>query len=60
MPAHRRTQPATPTWRELNDGADINWVTRNVFVRCGTVFLRDGGIRARHSTRRSTVSSTHV
>jgi hypothetical protein len=34
-----------PDLARLNDDADINWVTRNVFVRCGTVFLRDGGIQ---------------
>lgn len=34
-----------PDLARLADGADVNWVTRNVFVRCGTVFLRDGGIQ---------------
>ena len=34
-----------PDLARLTDDADINWVTRNVFVRCGTVFLRDGGIQ---------------
>jgi len=34
-----------PELARLADDADINWVTRNVFVRCGTVFLRDGGIQ---------------
>jgi hypothetical protein len=34
-----------PNLLRLADDADINWVTRNVFVRCGTVFLRDGGIQ---------------
>ena len=33
-----------PDLARLTDDADTNWVTRNVFVRCGTVFLRDGGI----------------
>jgi len=34
-----------PDLARLNDGPDVNWVTRNVFVRCGSVFLRDGGIQ---------------
>jgi hypothetical protein len=34
-----------PDLMRLADDADINWVTRNVFVRCGAVFLRDGGIQ---------------
>ncbi|MHB8952342.1 MAG: right-handed parallel beta-helix repeat-containing protein [Pirellulaceae bacterium] len=34
-----------PDLTRLTEGADINWVTRNVFVRCGSVFLRDGGIQ---------------
>ena len=34
-----------PDLAQLANGADINWVTRNVFVRCGSVFLRDGGIQ---------------
>jgi len=34
-----------PDLVRLADGADVNWVTRNVFVRCGAVFLRDGGIQ---------------
>lgn len=34
-----------PDLARLADGADVNWVTRNLFVRCGTVFLRDGGIQ---------------
>ncbi len=33
-----------PDLTRLADGPDINTVTRNVFVRCGSVFLRDGGI----------------
>lgn len=34
-----------PELARLADQPDINWVTRNVFVRCGNVFLRDGGIQ---------------
>lgn len=34
-----------PDLTRLSDGADINWVTRNLFVRCGAVFLRDGDIQ---------------
>ncbi|MBM4090783.1 MAG: right-handed parallel beta-helix repeat-containing protein, partial [Planctomycetes bacterium] len=34
-----------PDLARLADGADVNWVTRNVFVRCGSTFLRDGGIQ---------------
>lgn len=34
-----------PELARLTDDADINWVTRNVFVRCGELFLRDGGIQ---------------
>lgn len=33
-----------PELSRLKDDADVNVVTRNVFVRCGQVFLRDGGI----------------
>ena len=34
-----------PDLARLNETPDVNWVTRNVFVRCGSVFLRDGGIQ---------------
>ncbi len=34
-----------PDLAKLSEDADINWVTRNAFVRCGSVFLRDGGIQ---------------
>ncbi len=34
-----------PDLARLADEADVNWVTRNLFVRCGTVLLRDGGIQ---------------
>ncbi len=34
-----------PDLQRLTVDADVNWITRNVFVRCGTVMLRDGGIQ---------------
>jgi hypothetical protein len=32
-----------PDLARLEEEPDINWVTRNIFVRCGSILLRDGG-----------------
>ncbi len=34
-----------PDLAKLEVEPDVNWVTRNVFVRCGTLMLRDAGIQ---------------
>jgi hypothetical protein len=33
-----------PDLAGLKEGVDVNFLTRNLFVRCGGVFLRDGGV----------------
>lgn len=33
-----------PELAALREGADVNIISRNLFVRCGSVFLRDGGV----------------
>jgi hypothetical protein len=33
-----------PDLAGLKEGADVNLITRNLFARCGNVFLRDGGV----------------
>jgi hypothetical protein len=33
-----------PDLAGLKEGMDVNLLTRNLFVRCGSVFLRDGGV----------------
>ena len=33
-----------PELANLRTGADVNYLSRNIFVRCGEVFLRDGGV----------------
>jgi hypothetical protein len=33
-----------PSLATLKTGADVNDVSRNLFVRCGRTFLRDGGV----------------
>jgi hypothetical protein len=33
-----------PDLAGLKEGADVNFLTRNLFVRCASVFLRDGGV----------------
>ncbi len=33
-----------PDLANLKANADINWISRNLFAHCGSVFLRDGGV----------------
>ncbi|MCX5646384.1 MAG: right-handed parallel beta-helix repeat-containing protein [Phycisphaerae bacterium] len=33
-----------PDLASLKEGADVNLITRNLFARCGSVFVRDGGV----------------
>jgi hypothetical protein len=32
-----------PDLARLDENPDVNWITRNVFVRCGSLLLRNGG-----------------